>query len=393
MIIAKIYNSPFDNKADIIIDEIYELSLDKKISAVSKWELTIPLTEWIKQFQKIELCNVANWQDNIFFSGTIYSLNPSLNEFELSIRDENWLMLKKAVLSNKSYVDKTPGFILDDILTERNQTYSENWQVESSVEQTISIDFKKGDNLQSVLNILYEQLQCNRTVRGWTIYFDNIVGIDKTQWDDFVELVYNWLNHREDNIANISRENYGSLSNIILWQNIDWDSLQSDTDSVNDRQPLFEAKRFADWDLNSLTNNYLDYKKDDLFNYIVETAPFGVRWYYDSVEEVERTIYWDNEEYWDNDDFWNNYELVPVISPNNGDYFMIWLWDKIHLRVENTNSYLNFEWDITISGITLEYKNATLIQTINVETQVVKDNYLWNRLEKIEENLNFLNIY
>lgn len=348
MIIAKVYENQFDTTPSYLLDEINELDIEQEVSGDSRVTMAIPVFSWLKQYQKIELYEVKNGTDNIFFSGYIYALRLSIEKFELDLRDENTLMRHKWVLSDKSYTDKAPEHILNDIVTERNASYSESWTVDSSVTDTITVDFKKGDNWYAVLDTLSEQLGYNWMVRQQTITFDDIVGVDRTSWDNFIELVYNWDNHREDNIANVTRESYGNVSNVILGSDFDNKILKSDGTSISKRWALFEQKSFNGWDLNEQTQNYLDFKKSDLFNYKIETEPF-----------------------------W----------PDVG------LWDKIHLRVENLNEYLNYDGDVLVSGVELEYINATLVKIIKVEIQVVKNNYLRNRLEKIEDNLNLLNLY
>jgi hypothetical protein len=163
----------------------------------------------------------------------------------------------------------------------------------------------------------------------------------------FDELIYNWDNHNEDNLANITLTTYSNVSNVIMWS---WNSTKlilEDNAKIQLQWALFESKSFNDGDLNSQTQNYLDYKKWDLFNYIIKTEPF-----------------------------WPDCNI----------------WDKIYLRVENANEYLNYEWAVFVNKVTIDYINATLVKNIEVQTQVVKNNYLKNRLENIEKQLLLLSL-
>jgi hypothetical protein len=52
-------------------------------------------------------------------------------------------MNRKLVLSDKTYTNRTPEFILNDITSDWETETGEDWQVVSSVSDTITIDFNK----------------------------------------------------------------------------------------------------------------------------------------------------------------------------------------------------------------------------------------------------------
>ena len=342
--IAKIYENQFSNTVIAIIDDINDFTMDLKINEGSRWNLTIPFWDYeLKPYNKIEFFEVINWEDILVFSGYIYNVVINLIWYNLEIRDENDLMNKKLVLSDKTYTTQTPWQILNDITWDWETETWEDWQVISSVSDTITIDFKEWDTFYSVLNELSQQLQYNWLVKNQTIYFDEVVSEDKSTWPWFEEIVYNADDNSETNISDIKLEYYWNISNLIIgWNNVE-KVLYKTTDT---RGIIWEYRAFNDWDLTTQTEEYLNLKNKEIFNYSIEV-------------------------------------LLDKTNIN--------LWDKVYLRIENTpNWLLDFESNVIVNNVKLEYKNAKIFKTISVNNSVLKRNLLSSRLENIERWLNLL---
>ncbi len=342
--IAKIYENQFSNTVTNIIDNINEFNIDLKINGWSRGELIIPFWDYdLKPYNKIQFYNIENWQDILIFSWYIYNVTLNLDWYKLEIRDENDLMNKKLLLSDKTYTAQTPLQILNDITSDWNTETSEDFSVISNVSDTITIEFNKWDTFYTVLDEISQQLKYNWLVKSQTIFFDEIVNEDKTSWASFQELVYNWIDHSEDNINNLELEYYWNIANLVIWWNSTTKVLKKDTDT---RGVIWEYKSFYDGDLNVQAQDYLDLKKQVLFNFKFEIT-------------LDKTD--------------------------------INLWDKVSCRIEETpNDLLNFDSDVIINNINLEFKNAKLFKTLSVDTQIVKRNLLSTRLEGIERNVNLL---
>jgi hypothetical protein len=342
--IAKIYQNQFSTSVIAVIDEINDLNIDLNINWGSRWNLVLPFWDYdLKPYNKIEFFEVKNGSDILVFSWYIYNVIINLTWYTIEIRDENDLMNKKLVLNDKTYTSKTPWFILNDISSEWQTETTENWQVVSSVSDTITIDFKKWDTFYSVLNELSQQLNYNWLVKWQTIYFDEVVAEDKSTWPLFEELVYNGLDNSETNISDLTLEYYGNIANLIIGGDTTTKVLKKDLDN---RGAIWEYTSFNEWDLNTQTQEILDLKKWELFNF----------------------------------------SITPELYKTD-----INLWDKIYLRIEEApNSKLNYTWNIIVNKVRFEYTNATIIKSIEVEISVIKKNLLSNRLEMIERNLNLL---
>lgn len=342
--IAKIYENQFSNTVVAVIDEINEFNIDLVINGGSRWKLILPFGDYdLKPYNKIEFFEIIDWEDILVFSWYIYNVIITLTWLEFEVRDENDLMNKKLVLSDKSYTSQTPWFILNDISSDWQTETWEDFQIISSVSDTVTIEFKKWDTFYSVLDELSQQLNYNWLVKWQTIYFDEIVWENKTTWPWFEELVYNWDDQSETNISDLKLEYYWNISNLIIGWNSTTKVLYKTSDT---RGQIWEYKSFNDWDLTTQTQDYLNLKNQELFSY----------------------------------------SIAVLFDKTN-----INLWDKIYLRIEKApNDNLNYTWNVTVNKVKLEYNNAILIKTLEVETSVVKKNLLTNRLETIERNLNLL---
>ena len=368
--IAKIYQNQFGTEVLGIIDEINEFKIDLNINWGSRWELIVnsdwlPILRvsnkwddnetwndtdiwqdfvsewWARPYNKVEFYEVEWWQDILIFSWYIYNLKLTLTWYIIELRDENDLMNKKLVLSDKTYNSQTPLQILNDISSDWETETWENWQIVSSVSDTITIDFKKWDTFYTVLNELSQQLGYNWNIKNQIISFNEVVWEDKSSGVNFEEIVYNGIDHSEDNITNINLEYYWNIANLIIW----WDNtnkiLLKDLDK---RWAIGEYVGFYDWNLTEQTQRTLDLKSQELFNYTFEVQLFKTN---------------------------------------------INLWDKIFVRIENSN-WLDFYWTVIVNKVKLELTNAVLLKNIEVETSVMKRNLLTTRLEGIERNVALL---
>jgi hypothetical protein len=63
-------------------------------------------------------------------------------------------MNKKLVLSDKSYTNETLTTIMEDILSDWNSAYSENWIFSTNDTTLISKELKNGDNIYDILEEL-----------------------------------------------------------------------------------------------------------------------------------------------------------------------------------------------------------------------------------------------
>jgi hypothetical protein len=174
----------------------------------------------------------------------------------------------------------------------------------------------------------------------------NIIWKDKTDWLEYTALIYNGLDPYQNNISEPKIKSFSTVSNIIIW--IDWNTstTQIDNTSIWIFWALWETKYFRDWDLSNQTIQYLNSKKE-------EQKIFEV--------EIEKDL-------------------------------NLNVWDKCKLIIEETNRYLNFEWDVYINTQEIEYINRTKkVKTWISNIYVYIDNIV-NRLRQNDKNIKLLQI-
>lgn len=328
------------------VQNVYEASINYDINNYWQASIKIPVIDGLSKYVKIELFEV-DWIDTLVFSWYIYDLIVWINDIEIIARTYKEIMNKKLVLSDKTYTSKTITEIMEDILWDWNSAYSENWIFSSNDTTLISKDFKNWDNIYDILEELSWLVWCVWDVDENEIIVADLIGTDKTTWLDYTALIYNWLDPYESNITKPQTKSYSTVSNVVIWIDSTTKSLKTDATSIATFGALWESKTFRDWDLADQTQQYLDSKKFEQRMFDFET----------------------------------------IVS-----WLWVKIWDKLKLIIENANSYLNFEWDVIVNTVKIEYKNRSKTETIGVSDIYVWVDTIFNRLRQIEKNIKLLNL-
>jgi hypothetical protein len=161
-----------------------------------------------------------------------------------------------------------------------------------------------------------------------------------------LELIYNWFSPIVSNIWEPTVSLYKDLKNVIIGANNDWKIIKKDTTSISNYFACWEYKRFRDGDLNDLTTEYLNLKKNE----------------------------------------------IKIFKFNVFDFPWLWFGDKVKLSIENTNNYLDFSGTVIVNKIKIEYKNKTKIVDVEVSNSYATKNTITKVLEQINENILLLNL-
>lgn len=342
-IVLKVYNG---GAIVTQIQDIIECTIDYDINNYNSCTVTIPVIDNLNKYDFIELYEVTT-TDSLLFEWYIFDLEVWINEIQLIWRGTKELMNKKLVLSDKSYSNKTITEIMEDILSDWNLAYWENWIFSTNDTTLIWKDFKTWDNVYDILEELSWLVGMVWTVEWNNIRVAELIWEDKTTWLNYTALIYNWKDPYETNISNLKSKSYSTISNIIIWVDGTWKSTKTDATSIATFWALWEIKTFRDWDLEDSTEKYLDSKKEEqrIFEFDIEV-----------------------------NELWVN------------------VWDKLKLIIENANSYLNFEWDVYVNTKKIELKNRTKIETIWVSDIYIYADTLTNKLRQLDKNIKLLNI-
>ena len=345
-IILKTYNNAFGGNPLNQITAINDVQVNKKIKSVDIMNITIDKDiTWLKRGQRVELYEIINAQDILLFDWYIDKLQPSFEDVTLVCKSNKWLMKKKLVLSNKNYVNEPFNNILNDLLNDWFVAYWENWTFNNSLIWNITKEFKEWDSLYWVIDEMVSLLWWVWTVKWTIITSSTLLWIDRTTWGDFQELIYNALDTNDNNISNVTTEDYSSISNIVIWRAWWTRVIKQDAGSILLNWALAEFEDFREWDLDAQTQALLDEKKQVQKMYNVELAPLS--------------------------------------------WFKWSIWDKIVLRIENINEYFDIVSDAIINTENIVFENWTKIVNIGVSNIYV---FIDNFDEKWNKNIRDINL-
>lgn len=345
-LVIKTYNNQFSTDVITQIQEVDKWVIEFDINNFGTAELTIPIINGINKFDKVEVYEVTGGLDTLVFTGYIFDFRITTEQIVLICRSVKELLNYKLVLSDKSYTNQTITTIIEDILGDWNTAYWDFWTFFSADTSLISKDFKTGDNLYDIIEELAGVLWLVWDVIGNQIEVKELIGEDKTSVVNYKEFFFNGNSQAISNISEPILTSYPTLRNVVI--GIDWTtkSTKSDTTSINEFWSLGEIKSFRDWELATQTQEYLDSKKDEqkIFNF----DAFDVEW--------------------------------------------LNIGDKIKLFIENTNEYLDFEWDAIINTQKIEYLNRDKIVSVWVSSIYVYQDTLWNKIRQIDKNIKLLTV-
>lgn len=347
-LIIKIYDNFTDIQPKEQIEVYNSLEIREDLTSYSYCDLTIPIFDWINELDIVRIYEIQN-TDKLLFEGYIDILNPWLEEIKLNIKDYKSLLKRKGLVTDKNYTNQTPKQIIDDLISYYNWL-GDNWVCISSVSTQLNKEYKIGDNIYDIINEIAQELQKQWIIYWTTIYFADLVWDDYTSWVDYTEIVYDYEDFAGNNITNIELIKYGDIANIIVWVDQTWNKeVKTDSTSITNYWPLFESINVRDWDLGTITQAYLDFKKtpQKLFNL--------------------------------NTDF-------------TLDLRELFIWDKVAVRIENVNSYLDYEWDGYIISKTTSIQNATKVINYNISTATIQIKDFIQRMRDIESSINYLSI-
>lgn len=345
-IIIKFFDKTSDTLPKVQIENYWTLEIDEDLTSFSSCNLTIPIIEWIEALDIVRIYEIQD-TDVLLFEWYIDTLEPWINEISLTIKDYKAFLQRKWLIQDVTYTTQTVKQIIDDMISYYNALW-DNWVCISSISDTLTKDYSMGDNIYDILNELAIELQAQWIIYWTTIYFAPLVWDDLTSWVNFTEIIYNWIDPSENNINSISLSSYWNIENIIVWiDSNDNKTVKTDSTSIALYWPLFWTINTRSWDLETFTQTYLDFKKVPQNIYKLEIEPF-------------------------------------TIDVN--------IWDKVAVRIEETNSYLNYEGSAYIITKNTKIENATKVITYGVSTYNVKIIDFLNTMREIESAINYLSI-
>lgn len=240
----------------------------------------------------------------VWFTGTTFVIDTWSNQVK---RIENWQILNEWTGAGVDI-----NWILDDLIDDYSNQYNENWLYSTDFNQNISLNIKQWDNYFDVMDELADQTGSTRNIKNNTIYFVKNAN-DKTQWENFQEILYNWLYPNTWNVANIEVIGTATRCNIVIGQDKNWNITVNNSWYIDRIYGVWKTE-FRDGDLYDKTNKYLTDVNRSQRVYQVEV------------------------------------ESNSIIAD---------IGDKIKLTIENTNSYFDISSDVIVLSKITEYNNGS----------------------------------
>lgn len=349
--LLKIYSNQNSSIPYNVVENINNISFNRDLNDFSTLEIELPINiSWMRQFNKIELCTVWDWEDIVEFWWYIHSIKPSLSKISLECRDSKALLLYKILISDKDFTWVSISSAMNSILWEWNTETNESWTFSTNSVATITKKFSEWDNFFDILDDLWELLKCVRKIEWNTIIFNETLWEDKSvpENPNFFELVYNGDDLNENNIDTIETETYWTQANLIIWKSWTLKQRVKDATSITEIWCFAEYKLFREWNLASQINEYLSLKKN-------EQRSFLIKW---------------------KKDVWNELNI----------------WDKIHIRVEWINEYMNIETNVFVLWKQVSIENGTKIINLTLSEIYATVDSFTKKINRIQKDVKFLSL-
>lgn len=240
----------------------------------------------------------------IWFNGTTFLIDTTTN---LVKRLENWQILNEGTGNGVDI-----NWILDDLIDDYSNSYNENWLYSVDFNENISLNIKQWDNYFDALDELADQTWSVRNIKNNTIIFKKTAN-DKTQWENFQEILYNWLYPNTWNVANIEVIGTATRCNIVMWQDKNW--------NITVNNSWYTDRIYGVWKL--------EFRDGDLYNKTNKA--------FDDLNRSQRV-----------------YQVEVESNSIIAD-----IGDKIKLTIENTNSYFDISSDVIVLWKTTDYNNGS----------------------------------
>jgi len=349
--VLKIYSNQNSSNPFNTVENLNNISFSWDLNDFSVMKIDLPINvSWLSQFNKIELCTTVDDTDVVEFWWYIHTISPSNGKITLECRNYKALMLKKIILSDKDFSWATLSVAINSILLEWKNETNEDWFFSTSFTGTFTKKFSEWDKLFDILDEIADLTSCVRNVVWNTIIFDEIIWTDRSILanPNFFELIFNGEDLTENNIDTISTSTYWTLSNMVIGKDNTWKVMLKDTTSITEFWVFSEYKSFREWNLAEQTQKFLDTKKN-------EQKIFSIK-----------------------------------ARKNIGNELN--MWDKIHLRVENLNEYMNIETDVFILKKEVSIENGTKIINLTVSEIYATIDTLTGKLNRIQKDIHLLSL-
>ena len=343
MIIAYLYNKNDEKTAQIF--DLNSFTLKQSINSISK--ASFVLFKWnryckksyLKPFTKIKIKKLESNIEKEIFSWYITEINATFDKIVVSISSEE-IILENRINLVKIRSNTTIKIALRTVIYEINQRTWDNFILKCDVDDSVFLDIRSWEDLYWII----KELAWNKyrfALKWKEIHFTNLIWKDRTGDNDYFEYYYS---NKE-----ISNRN---LKDLNLITDFSW---------ISNSYYLFSGwyyiKKEVEWDVlleKSDTYSDIDYNILDNKFEIVKNAS-------------------------------KSYNIIPLTD----DFFEVWLWDLIKVKIDSGNDFLFIDeiMEISEKNISPNWENSFSITSGNIYNKSFYD-----RIEWIERNIKTNNL-
>lgn len=265
---AYIYRGLFETDPIDQLETIRSIEIEEQLDSFSTLSFVVDYyndqTFWLntrnlKEFLRVKLKKENGSNEETVFDGVIFELVPNFEGVQVSCRDyRGFLSDKRYLTADKTYTNQTSTQILDDLLAWLNakttsDPYPENWTYsQDEVKTWLSKDWKKGTSYFTVFKELALEMGKSWYIKeDWVIQFKTVVWEDKTDGENYIELLFNGYEMAESNIGAIPEvTRQDTMANSIIPAT---GSIVNNTESINNYIRLEEYQNLEGEEL----TNYL----------------------------------------------------------------------------------------------------------------------------------------
>ena len=327
------------------------------LNAYDKFTCKIPIIHSdipeITELKKAAFYEVDDGEDILLWSGYVDEPEHDLNWLYFSASDEKrFLKEGRIIIAEKDYsAGATVNAVMTELVNEANTRSGSDTGSLSFVtdigSETINDIFPAGTNYFDIIKKIADKFDAQFTVRLNVIYLQTRIGTDRTSGTDLFELISSKLSPNDSNISNLKYKRLGN--NIVTFLYATNGTDNTTKTSTSDFPYMEKSQSFSGDDLATDAQAFVDKG---------------------AVSQAEITV-----------------ELNQVLI----DYYRLNVGDKIHIRVEQDNTFLDFEDDLeviskrtTVTNGELTFDAKVSSTTKQVVTGQVKLAGLETRIKTLE---------
>lgn len=346
MYILHIFSNKNEQLAQIF--DINNIKLKEKINDISKLNLDIDFksnyanASYLIPWRKVKLFKISWKEEKELISGYLSEITASNNKLSVEILSEE-ILLERRVLKYSGELNWSIAWILEKMFANS----WDNFKIISTEDYTYkdySIWITYLDILQDIAGNKYEfKLKDN------TLTFLESIGKDRNQKEYYKDFRYNLLEYWDSNIKSFkTSRKLKNFANVVLeiWRR-KYSNENKNTESIEQFGKFEEAIKMKSFDSNSEIKNYIKSR----FN-----------------PEIE-------------------YEISPI----SNNYFEVWIWDIIPVKIETWNDLTRTDEKLKVIEKSLEVKDLNIIK-IKLAKRAQKNNSTKNRIKSLEESVNGLEL-